>query len=160
MAVHVLIWLGISLLAVGTTAVFWDRICAWFATHANPWLKAHVPSLQPYLEDAFKQLDKLMSPMRRAVIAAWHKVRPHLLKAVIAFEQHADGTWVRRINLVSTLEARNEAGHQARRGDRDGLQRNSRGGAAADPGTRPRSELDFVKAREREIEAMKMEHKQ
>lgn len=88
-------------LLVITAAValaYWEKICAWFADHANPWLKKNVHRLQPHILKAFQFLDsEVATPVRRAVIKAWQKVRPYLLKAVVQFEQNARGNWVRRI---------------------------------------------------------------
>lgn len=92
------------LLIVGIPALLaalWPKVCAWFADHCNPWLKRHVPTLQPYLEQAFQVLDKVATTVRALVLRAWQKVREALLKGLIEFLRRADGSWFRRLTTYA-----------------------------------------------------------
>ncbi len=108
------IWKILLWAAGGAVLVFWPQICHWFATHANPWLKQHCPWLQPHLQKAFEFIDENVAlPLRRAVLAAWEKVRPYVLRALLEFERRVDGAWVRRI--TSFLRQKLEGGEITRR---------------------------------------------
>lgn len=87
--------------ATATLLYCWSDVCEWFANHVNPWLKTHVPQLQPFLERAFMYIDEhVASPLRKLAIDAWRKVRPYLLQAVVEFEKRHDNVWVRRITSL------------------------------------------------------------
>lgn len=104
-----MMWKVAALLAGGVLLYFWAELCGWFAAHASPWLSEHVPSLQPYLADAFRFIDaNVATPLRRAARGAWTKVRAYILGAILEFERRVDGTWVRRI--TSYLRAKLTAG--------------------------------------------------
>ena len=88
--------IGMGLLLVG--AVFWADVCEWFSEHANPWLQQNVPSLAPYILNAFKFIDENVGvPTRRAVVKAWKKVRSYVLQASVEFDK-VGGRYIRRVH--------------------------------------------------------------
>ena len=147
----------IILIGLGAAALtaLWTHVCGWFADHANPWLKRHVPLLQPYVERAFQYIDaKVATPLRRMAIEAWRKLRPHLLQAVVDFERRFDGTYIRR--MTSFLRSKLEDGEVVRRVEE----------AVVDWSELPEDvrqrilesqkapKIDFTRARDQEMQAM------
>jgi hypothetical protein len=78
-------------------AAFWDQICSWYADHLRPWFTRHIPSLAPLVDRAFASLDRVVSPVRAAILDAWELLRPHILGAVMTFERASKNTWIRRV---------------------------------------------------------------
>jgi hypothetical protein len=87
---------------LGVAVLFWQQICDWYAEHTKPWLLRHLPSLASSIHEAFKALDNVAVAVRTAIRAAWQRVRPHILQAVIEFRRLHDGEWVRRIESFLT----------------------------------------------------------
>lgn len=83
---------GVAIAAV----VFWNRILEWVQNSLLPWFYSNLPSLAPYVADAFVALDHLVVSAKRAAFAAWNYIRTFLLKVTIHFEKRSSG-WMRRI---------------------------------------------------------------
>jgi hypothetical protein len=133
-------------------ATFWADICEWYAEHANPWLEKHVPSLAPHLMKAFQFIDSnAMLPLRRAVKAAWSKVRPYIVEATVTFLR-VDGEWVRRVD--SYLQKKLGAGEQMiKRTEERAVPWDELPESVRDAALRKRSAapIDFLKTRDREV---------
>lgn len=88
---------GLGLLVAATALVFWNEILNWAQEALFPWVKTHFPTAEPYLREAFVQLDTLATAARRAARKAWGIVRSWLLKQVIEVERQSNGQFVRKV---------------------------------------------------------------
>ncbi len=138
------------LLAV--TVTFWGQICDWYSQHARPWIQRHLPEFAPLIHDAFVALDKLASAARRRVRAAWNKIRPHILQAIIEFRRLHDGEWLRRVeSFVQTQEGPVYKVTEEHAMAWDELPESVREAALQRRSVAP---VDFVQTRDRELLAM------
>jgi len=101
--------LALAGLAIVAIITLWQKILAWAQESFFPWMeKNFVPEVAAAMRLAFTWADKNVAvPMRRAVKAAWQKLRPHLLKMAVHFEQKNHSTWIRRMTswVVKVLKA-------------------------------------------------------
>ena len=77
--------------------VFWEKIIKWAQEALFPWFREHLPTLEPYVRQAFVALNRVVGAIRRTAIEAWRKVRQFLLKQIVRFERTAANTYVRKI---------------------------------------------------------------
>ena len=91
--------LALSVLAVSAVIALWYRILDWAKESFLPWLRDNfAPNVASAMEDAFIWFDANVAvPVRRAIKTAWRKLRPHLLKMAVHFEQQSRGKWMKRM---------------------------------------------------------------
>lgn len=89
----------VSLLALGTTAtiVFWTQILKWSEDNVFPWFERHLPTIAPYVRQAFSRVDNVVTSVRRAAKEAWNRVSQYLLKQVVKLNRQTSNTWVQQV---------------------------------------------------------------
>ncbi|MFC7529762.1 hypothetical protein [Actinoplanes sp. GCM10030250] len=87
--------------ASAAVIVFWEQVLGWAEKVITPWFEDHLPSLVPYLRNAYVGIDKAVVGVRRAAKKAWQEVRRVLLKQFVEYAQQPDGSWL--VRLVSWL---------------------------------------------------------
>ena len=145
--------IGVGLLLVG--AVFWADVCEWFSEHANPWLQRNVPSLAPYILDAFKFIDENVGvPTRRVVVKAWKKVRSYVLQASVEFEK-VGGRYIRRVHSFLQDKLGDDAKIVERKEETEVPYENLPESVRAEMMERRKAaKVDFVKTRDQELLSM------
>lgn len=100
----------ITLLIIGgaaialVTIVFWEEIIAWAHKALFPWFDKHLPTLSPFIKQAFAVLNKAVSTVRKTAVQAWKKLRPFLIGLVERFTRVGN-----EYELESTIYARKDA---------------------------------------------------
>lgn len=99
--------LGLTTVALAAAAiVFWQQILIWAEDSIHPWFEDHLPTVAPYVKDAFANLDKVATPIRRKAKEAWVKIRKHLLKQVVQINRTSDNKWIQKTTswIIKNLE--------------------------------------------------------
>lgn len=76
---------------------FWPTLMGWAREHLLPWVDRVVPALATDVRMAFQNLDKISVELRRAVRAAWQRLRRVLLSEVATFVRLFNDKWAVRI---------------------------------------------------------------
>lgn len=85
-------------LAAAVTVTFWHQILDWGQKSLFPWFDKHLPTVSPYLKEAFSRVDKVATHVRRIVKEAWDKVSQYLLKQVVELSrQTTSNTWIQQV---------------------------------------------------------------
>lgn len=93
-----IILLAIGLGLVATTAiVFWHQILEWGEKSVFPWFERHLPTIAPYVREAFSKVDNVAVSIRRTVKQAWEKVSQYLLKQVVELKRQSSNIWVQQV---------------------------------------------------------------
>lgn len=66
-------------------AYFWPQIMSWAREHVLPWVDRNFPELAESVRLAFQDLDPAAVALRRAVRAAWRKLRAVLVSQTAEF---------------------------------------------------------------------------
>ncbi len=110
MAIPVFVTVLAGILGVGTVLViaFWPQIIMWARDSLLPWVKRNLPEFAGYVEKAFLRLDDAITSVRRAIKAAWEKVRQWLLKETLEIRQKSSSTFVRKVTswIVKQVEGK------------------------------------------------------
>lgn len=114
----------LTILLIGSVVVaftFWNQILDWATRNLFPWLQKNLPRLEPYVRNAFWEVQKVVKSTRKIIKTlkefteikkAWEILREYLLKLLVQFEQKTPYKWIRRItywvrsNIESTQVAR------------------------------------------------------
>lgn len=97
MAVGTVILAGTIFAGIASAVVFWEKVVEFAQAVVFPFFKKHLPSIEPYVRKAFVVLNKVAMAARRAAIAAWEKVRPHILKVSEKWERTSDNEYVLKV---------------------------------------------------------------
>jgi hypothetical protein len=90
---------------VGVAVYYWPQIMSWAREHVLPWVDRNIPELADSVRMAFQDLDNIAVGLRRAVRAAWRKLRKVLISQVAEFVQLLNSDWAVRItSYLRTLE--------------------------------------------------------
>lgn len=108
MPAPLLIIAGIGLLLTGLALAFWNKIFDVFTEHIMPFLRKHVPSLAPVVQEAFIELDGVAAKIRRAAKEAWLRVREHIFHADEVYERTEPGEYTATQTVYSTTDAPDE----------------------------------------------------
>ena len=84
-------------LAAAATLTFWHQILKWSEKNLFPWFDKHLPTIAPYVRQAFSRLDGIVVKARRAIKAAWNQVKQYLLKQVLKLNRETSNTWIQQI---------------------------------------------------------------
>ena len=112
-ATTIAIFAGLSIAATAAI-VFWEQVVGWAQRSLFPWFEKHLPTLAPYVREAFVVLNKAATKVRKAAIKAWRKIKLHTLQVVEKFERTSDNEYVLTItswlreNLKDTEAVRRE----------------------------------------------------
>jgi hypothetical protein len=94
---------------VGAVVYFWPQIMSWAREHLLPWVERNVPELAESVRLAFADLDKVAVGLRRAVRAAWRRLRTMLLSQTAQFFGLVNGEWAIRItSYLRNLDKRDK----------------------------------------------------
>lgn len=140
-------------LLLAAAIAYWGQVCTWFAVAATPWLKERLPKLQPFIAKAFKFIDdKIVTPVRRQILGAWRKVRPHLLSAVIEIKRTTKHEWVRELTIYLQQKLEGPVTRQITEVELDwaDLPEDVRARMIAG---RKLKKIDFTKLRDKEVQA-------
>jgi hypothetical protein len=95
--------------ALGAVAVyFWPQIMSWAREHVLPWVDRNFPDLAESVRLAFQDLDPAAVALRRAVRAAWRRLREVLVSQTAEFVVLLNGEWA--VRITSCLRALEEGG--------------------------------------------------
>lgn len=102
-----------ALFLVGTAVAltFWNRILQWASDIVFPWVEKNMPWAIEDLRLAFDAVDKIATPLRRAVKQAWGNLRNYLLKQVMNFSRKKSAlnsyAWVRKTTtwMIKVLDS-------------------------------------------------------
>lgn len=87
--------------ALGLTAsaaiLFWHKVLDWAERSLFPWVERNIPALAPIVRKGFAQLDKIAVSTRRAVRAAWEKLRTVLLQTVVTLQRRNSSVWLQQV---------------------------------------------------------------
>lgn len=107
MPYQVLIFAGLGLLGLAAV-VFWEHVVKWAHDSLFPWFESNLPEFAPYVREGFIHLNKAVMSIRKAAIAAWQKLRPHILKVVETFERKSNNKYVLRVTSYLRKKLTNE----------------------------------------------------
>jgi hypothetical protein len=99
---------GIALLLSGLALIFWNKIFDIFSEHIMPFLRQHVPSLAPLIQEAFIKVDGAVAKIRRAAKEAWRRVREYIIHAEEVYERTEPGEYTATQTVYSTTEKPDE----------------------------------------------------
>ena len=99
--VTIIIILGITVITSAAGVLYWTKILQWGMTSLLPWVQQNMPSLEPYVREAFINIDKVAAPTYALVRDAWQRVRETLVEQVEVFECQADGKWT--VTVISKV---------------------------------------------------------
>ena len=98
----------LSLLAISAVSivVFWPKILEWAEKNVFPWFERHLPTVAPYVRQAFSRVDNVVTAARRVIKQAWEKVSPYLLKQVLELSRQTSNIWVQLVTswVVEMIE--------------------------------------------------------
>ncbi|MBD2208192.1 hypothetical protein H6G33_25470 [Calothrix sp. FACHB-1219] len=94
--IYLLTAIGLGLGATATVT-FWHQILNWGEKNLFPWFDKHLPTIAPYLKNAFLKVNNVVTNVRRAVKNAWEKIREYLLKQVVELNRKTTSTWIQRV---------------------------------------------------------------
>jgi hypothetical protein len=107
--------ISLILIGIGVSAVivlkFWNQILRWSSDILFPWVEKYMPGAIKDVRLAFDAVDKVATPLRRAVKQAWQGVRNYLLKQVMDFSRKTSTlnsyAWIRKTTtwLIRALES-------------------------------------------------------
>ena len=90
--------IGLIGLGLAATVVFWHQILTWGESNVFPWFERHLPTLAPYVRQAFSRVDNVVTSVRRAIKEAWDRVSQYLLKQVVELNRKTtSNTWVQQV---------------------------------------------------------------
>jgi hypothetical protein len=95
--------------ALGAVVVyFWPQIMSWAREHVLPGVDRNFPELAESVRLAFQDLDPAAVALRRAVRAAWRRLREVLVSQTAEFVVLLNGEWA--VRITSCLRALTEGG--------------------------------------------------
>ncbi|MEH2359574.1 hypothetical protein [Nostoc sp.] len=93
---YLIIAIGLGL-GAAATITFWHQILDWGEKNLFPWFDKHLPTVAPYLKDAFCGVNNVVTKVRRDVKNAWEKIREYLLEQVVELNRKTTSTWIQRV---------------------------------------------------------------
>lgn len=106
-AITLVLIAAIGLVELAAVA-FWHQILQWSEKNLFPWFEKHLPTVAPYVRDAFSRLDRVATNIRLTIKAAWKKIREYLLKQVVEFNRQTSNTytWIQQVTswVIETLD--------------------------------------------------------
>ena len=106
-SIAVILGITVAALAVG----FWNQILRWANDIVFPWIEKNMPWAIEDVRHALDAVDKIATPLRRAVKQAWQNMRNYLLKQVVTFSRKTSAlnsyAWVKKTTtwLIKVLES-------------------------------------------------------
>lgn len=91
--VTIAIALGVALITSAAGVLYWAKILQWGMSSLLPWAQQNIPGLEPYIREAFINIDRVAAPTYALVKDAWQRVRKTLVEQLEVFEGQADGKW-------------------------------------------------------------------
>lgn len=73
----------------------WPQVLQWAEESVFPWFEENVPEMADLVREAFVQVDRVATAVRRAAKKAWHTLREILYLQVVKYRKQNDGVWVR-----------------------------------------------------------------
>lgn len=98
-------------IAAALALKFWNQILRWASDIVFPWMEKYIPWALKDVRRAFDAVDKVVTPLRRAVKQAWQGLRKYLLKQVVDFSRKTSAlnsyAWVKKTTtwLIKVLDS-------------------------------------------------------
>jgi hypothetical protein len=86
---------GLALLGFGI--FLWHKVLKWGQNALLPWLRRRMPGLVGLAEKAFEVIDRVATPVKRAVAQAWQKLRNLFLKQDLTISLNQQNNPVNRV---------------------------------------------------------------
>ena len=76
----------------------WKNILDWCENSLYPWLEEYLPSVVPYVREAFRFIDKyIATPIYSSIKNSWRELRKYLLQSLAEFIKKHNGEWERKL---------------------------------------------------------------
>jgi hypothetical protein len=94
----------------GVVLYFWPAIMGWARDHLLPWIDDHLPGLADDVRLAFAKADEVAVQARKAIRAAWQRLRTVLLSETAEFLQIFGSSNEWKVQITSYLQRMQDSG--------------------------------------------------